>query len=513
MNVFTQALSAALVQFLWQGAAVGVSLWMVRLALRHRSANARYVASCFALAVLVAIPVISAAALYRDPLPVVTAAVTVTRARAVAVPTERFLPIWVAADTPRLAWLAALQTWALPVWSIGVLLFSVRLACGCARLATIRRCAGPADASVLEIVARLSIRMAVHRPVRLLISMGVDGPAVVGWLRPMILLPPSALLGLTPQQLEAVLAHEMAHIRRHDYFVNLLQTLAETLLFYHPVVWWTSRQLRLEREWCCDDLAVASSGDVATYARALTTLERLRVVTPAAAVGATSGSLIERVQRLLGTRTPEYRRSPWAGGLALVVAIGCVALNASWWQVLAQSNNTPRFEVASIKPTKPGTRGFGTPGVPGRFTVAQLPDETLSRAAQDALGKINSVLPTALRERAELSGLFPVPRFEVARDSIDAAVLRAAIRDERKLRLAYRNDEGRYTTRVVWPLAIGFYDRLRILVAWCELRTDFRHFRTDRIESADRLDAPLPRSRHDLLREWRAQEAAAEPPV
>jgi len=149
----------------------------------------------------------------------------------------------------------------------------------------------------------------------------------------------------------------------------------------------------------------------------------------------------------------------------------------------------------------------------GSRWVAQLPDETLSRAAQDALAKINSVLPMALRERAELSGLFPVPRFEVARDAIDAAVLRAAIRDERKLRLAYRDDEGRHTTRVVWPLAIGFYDRLRILVAWCELRTDFRHFRTDRIESADRLDAPLPRSRHDLLREWRAQEAAAEPPV
>ena len=101
----------------------------------------------------------------------------------------------------------------------------------------------------------------------------------------------------------------------------------------------------------------------------------------------------------------------------------------------------------------------------GSRWVAQLPDETLSRAAQDALAKINSVLPTTLRERAELSGLFPVPRFEVARDSIDAAVLRAAIRDERKLRLAYRDDEGRQTTRVVWPLAIGFYDRLRILVA------------------------------------------------
>jgi predicted DNA-binding transcriptional regulator YafY len=149
----------------------------------------------------------------------------------------------------------------------------------------------------------------------------------------------------------------------------------------------------------------------------------------------------------------------------------------------------------------------------GSRWVSQLPDPALSQAAADALAKINSVLPAALRERAELSGLFPVPRGEVARDVVDAAVLRGAIRDERKLRLEYRDDEGRQTRRVVWPLAIGFYDRLRVLVAWCELRTDFRHFRTDRIESAVRLDARLPRGRHTLLREWRAQEALAEPPI
>jgi predicted DNA-binding transcriptional regulator YafY len=148
----------------------------------------------------------------------------------------------------------------------------------------------------------------------------------------------------------------------------------------------------------------------------------------------------------------------------------------------------------------------------GSRWVAQLPDQTLSRAAEDALAKISAVLPAALRERAELSGLFPVPRAEVVHDSVDAAVLRGAIRDERKLRLEYRDDEGRQTTRVVWPLAIGFYDRLRVLVAWCELRTDFRHFRTDRIESAVRLDARLPRGRHALLGEWRAQDAAVEPP-
>lgn len=142
----------------------------------------------------------------------------------------------------------------------------------------------------------------------------------------------------------------------------------------------------------------------------------------------------------------------------------------------------------------------------GSRWVSQLPDRTLSHAAQDALAKINSVLPPALRERADLTGLFPVPRAEVLRDSIDTAVLRQAIREERKLRLVYQNDQGLRTTRIVWPLAIGFYDRLRVLAAWCELRADFRHFRTDRIESADLVDERLPRGRETLLREWEKSE-------
>ena len=98
-------------------------------------------------------------------------------------------------------------------------------------------------------------------------------PTVIGWLKPVVLLPASALAGLTPRQLEAILAHELAHIRRHDYLVNLLQTLVETLLFYHPAVWWLSRRIRVERENCCDDLAVSLCGDPVAYAAALADLE------------------------------------------------------------------------------------------------------------------------------------------------------------------------------------------------------------------------------------------------
>src|SRR5256886_15948312 len=109
----------------------------------------------------------------------------------------------------------------------------------------------------------------VSRPIRVLDPAPVQFPAVVGWLRPVILLPASALTGLTPQQLDVLLAHELAHVRRYDYLVNLVQSAIEILLFYHPAVRWVSRRVREEREHCCDDLAVAVCGDAHLYARAL----------------------------------------------------------------------------------------------------------------------------------------------------------------------------------------------------------------------------------------------------
>src|SRR2546422_656218 len=110
-------------------------------------------------------------------------------------------------------------------------------------------------------VARLAARLRIRRPVRVLESAVVQVPAVIGWLRPVILLPASALTGLTPLQLDALVAHELAHVRRYDYLVNLIQSVIETLLFYHPAVWWASQQVREEREHCCDDLAVVVCGD------------------------------------------------------------------------------------------------------------------------------------------------------------------------------------------------------------------------------------------------------------
>lgn len=151
-------------------------------------------------------------------------------------------------------------------------------------------------------VQTLSRRLRVSRPVRVLESVVVQVPAVVGWLRPVLLLPASALAGLTPTQLEAVIAHELAHIRRHDYLVNGLQTAVETLLFYHPAVWWVSTRIRQKREHCCDDVAIALCGDPVEYGRALV-------------VAASGGSLTARIRRLVDGPVPPPR--PALAGLVL----------------------------------------------------------------------------------------------------------------------------------------------------------------------------------------------------
>jgi TonB family protein len=155
----------------------------------------------------------------------------------------------------------------------------------------------------------------------------VQVPTVIGWLRPVVLIPASCLTGLSTMQIEAILAHELAHIRRHDYLVSVLQSVIETLLFYHPAVWWVSRQVRRERECCCDEMAVAVGGDRLAYARALSALEERRSYSPEFVLGANGGVLTMRIKRLLGCKESSAASQLVSIALlaALVLAAGAVA--------------------------------------------------------------------------------------------------------------------------------------------------------------------------------------------
>jgi hypothetical protein len=162
--------------------------------------------------------------------------------------------------------------------------------------------------------------MGVRRSISIRIAPTEISPATFGLLRPVILLSSATVFGISPQQLEAVLAHELAHIRRHDYLVNVLQMLAETLFFYHPAIWWASRRIRVERELCCDDVAVEACGDAVCYAQALTSVAQLQIAASPVVLGSAGGPLLMRIQRLLGVASASRPVQP------LWVAIASVAL-------------------------------------------------------------------------------------------------------------------------------------------------------------------------------------------
>lgn len=226
--------------------------------------------------------------------------------------------------------------WLFLVWVLG---FSFRLVLvGHAMAWLYGPCLGslqPPPAEWLTRFEALRVRARVRIPVRLGLSTRVDSLVVLGWLKPVVLVPAAALLALSPEALEALLAHELAHVRRGDFLANLVQTLAEALLFYHPAVWWLSRRIRQEREHCCDDAAVQACGDPILYASALVGLEELRsqsIPIPDLAPAASGGHLMSRIQRLLRPHPSHVAAAPLAifiPVLLLVAALGATTLSAT----------------------------------------------------------------------------------------------------------------------------------------------------------------------------------------
>ncbi len=349
-GLILESLGWALLHLLWQGALVAAVLAVALHMLGRRAATARYALACGALVMMLALPVATgwrhyAAASSRPVEVSFTASATEAPATAVAGAPNLLAPRRPAvaaapgaASAPAseplrgraLALIGQHLPWLVLAWGLGVALSSLRLLAGWMRLRRHVRVAVPAPIEWQERLDGLARRLGLRRAVRLLQSAVLEVPSAVGWLRPVVLLPASTLTGLPPRQLEMILAHELAHIRRYDFAVNLAQTLVETLLFYHPAVWWVSHVIRVEREHCCDDIAAGTSGSTLSYARALTALEELRVLpslAPSPALSALGGSLPERVRRLV--ISPASRcSSRWVAGASVLTLISSLAVAA-----------------------------------------------------------------------------------------------------------------------------------------------------------------------------------------
>ncbi len=285
-----------LIHFLWQGLLLAA---LLNAALPFcRSAAARHNGALITLVLMGLAPVMTFAAIHGFQ-------------RNMALPVAG-APASLASASSTALWLV----WLVVLWFAGIAVLSLRAVGGWYLVQTLRRDTSAVPAGLLQRCALLQRRMAMTSGVRFRLSRRIDVPMVAGVLRPVILIPVSALAGLAPQQLEALILHELAHIRRLDPVTNILLAAVETVLFYHPAVWWVGRQLRLEREHACDDLAVSACGDAVVYAEALASLESWKVT--GAALAANGGRLKSRVARLLEAPVPSARFSPSAiMGLAL----------------------------------------------------------------------------------------------------------------------------------------------------------------------------------------------------
>ena len=320
MTSIPEALGWTLIHLCWQAGAVAAAYYLLSIALARRSAESRYLVALSSLLVLFA----SAAGTFAWEFDSDHALLTSPAASNVSAPLTVDEPQF--ASPGRLAsptqlrhiTLSNILPWIDGLWLAGVIALSVRSLGGWWYLRHLRLSAiALAPPAVRASFDRICKALDLHRAVALRLSDGIDSPLTMGALRAIVLVPLSAVTSLGPEELEVVLAHELAHVRRADFFWNILQTIAETLFFFHPAVWWISAKIRHERELCCDDLALKICPNPETYAHALYRLEehRSRHLRLAMALDghASQRTLLIRIARILGepmTRVSKSRLRP-----------------------------------------------------------------------------------------------------------------------------------------------------------------------------------------------------------
>lgn len=212
-------------------------------------------------------------------------------------------------------------------WFIGANLLLVRLIIGFVYVQQLKvQKISPVRDEVMAIMEELQEKIQLNIPIRLFESAKAVVPMTIGWIKPIILLPAGIMSGLSITQLEAVLAHELAHIKRYDYLINIFQSCIEILFFYHPATWFISAQVRDERENCCDDFAVEICGDRLVLARALTQVATFQHQPRLAmAFGAKRQTFMDRIKRIVGINDAKpMSYGNWAvfAGIVLIAAMG-----------------------------------------------------------------------------------------------------------------------------------------------------------------------------------------------
>src|SRR5271154_2256747 len=360
----TRAVALAILHFLWQGVALA-ALASAAMAL-SRNAATRYAIAVAVLALMVAAPALTFAVLQQRATASAARGMDDHAGSASIMASDSLAAKVSAQGRPQRSSIPTSSddlSLLVEVWLVGVALLSLRPAAGFFALQRLRRKqAAPVNEFVRARCLSLQKTLGLRRLIRYCESVELKAPAVLGWFRPVVFLPLCAVSGLSVDQLDAIVAHELAHIRRLDAFVNLFQIATETLLFYHPAVWWLSSRIRAERENCCDDVAIAVCGNAAAYARALASMAESHAA-PSMAMAVNRGPLVARVTRILGAAKSQ------AGirGASLFASALCLSVSLLAGHALFGANQT---SAARPKPPAPAV-------APASPTAPQSPDAVM----------------------------------------------------------------------------------------------------------------------------------------
>jgi bla regulator protein BlaR1 len=344
MKALIDSVGWTLLHFVWQGALLGIATALALALLRKARPEHRYNVACAALLACVLWPaaelclrlqggnMITAQMRFADALLVNAAGV---------------------GAGGLLAWLQAQLLWIVGIWALCAVLLTVRMALGLLWIRRTERTQG-SHAQLQATLSRMAVSFGVTRMVRLRVVEHLASPLTAGWWRPLVLVPAALVSGMPPELLEALLAHEMAHVRRLDYLVNLGQNVVEILLFYHPAVWWMSGRIRAERELIADDLAARHMAEPRTLARALSELERMQFSGAQLALAANGGDLLARVKRLVRPESPSLNWKAAIPVLGLAAACLGVFAQASVGRQPLLADQRPRIIFSSCaKPAYP----------------------------------------------------------------------------------------------------------------------------------------------------------------
>jgi beta-lactamase regulating signal transducer with metallopeptidase domain len=381
MNFLAQPLSPevmrlialTLLHFLWQGTALAV-LAYAGMAI-CRTAQTRYAVGVAMVVFMAIAPAVTYFVLHEAEHRIVAAPIASLHSESLHSPAHA-IPLANTNPTPERQDMLSYRFWLVELWFAGVVIFSVRSAAGVLLVERLRRRESKqVTEDLLALCRSLQRKLGLQRVVRFCESTRLDAPAVAGWLRPTILLPVTALTGLSDEQLSSIIAHELAHIKRFDSFVNLFQVVVETLLFYHPAVWWLNKQIREERENCCDDMAVSVCGNPLAYAHALTRMATTRT-SPRLLMAVNAHPLAARVARLLGVNSTggTIRRADLSLGL-LCVSASLLAGGAFLGGVRnahAQQRAEKFFQIATPMVAKTPARP-AVPPASAKLAIAAIP--------------------------------------------------------------------------------------------------------------------------------------------